>query len=920
MRKYKTAGCLLLLLVTGKLPAQETIIKYLSGTDKDHTINWNFFCTKGARSGSWTTIPVPSNWELQGFGGYNYGHEKNKHDEHGLYKYRFTADKTWQNKQVELVFEGVMTDAEVKVNGQLAGPVHQGSFYQFSYNISSLLKPGADNLLEVEVSKMSADSTVNKAERESDFWVFGGIYRPVYLKILPATFIQRVAIDAKANGNFTMNVFTENTRKGDVVVAQVTTLKDEKKGAAFSATINNSTEAVTMSANFQRPALWNPEHPELYLVKVSILRNNAVVHTYYQRFGFRTIEVRKSDGIYVNNKKIVLKGVNRHSFWPETGRTLSRQVHLLDIGLIKDMNMNAVRMSHYPPDAEFLDLCDSLGLFVLDELTGWQKKYGTVVGKKLVKELVVRDVNHPSVIFWDNGNEGGWNTDLDNDYALYDPQQRAVLHPWQFFSNIDTKHYPDYSYIEKAADKDNILLHTEMIHGLYDGGNGAGLEDYWNLMRKNPRHAGGFLWALLDEGVVRKDKHDSIDTYGNNAPDGIVGPHREKEGSYYTIKEIWSPVQVTKPVFDKNFAGTLSVENNYDFTNLSACHFTWQLIKFAMPNSNIAGHSVIASGKLNTINILPGQKGNIQLALPAGWQKADALKLIVYDAAKHEIVNWVWPIKMPADIAKQNIVAVKNTPLIKEMQQDNLYSIQQGTIVFNFDTITGLLKTVIRNNQLVPFGEGPVFAGDKQSLKNFRHYKTDTNHYFIEAEFAGDNSLQTKWIFTRGLPVKLEYIYLQTAPADFYGISFTIDEAKITGMKWLGGGPYRVWKNRLKGAKIDVWHKKYNNTITGETFDYPEFTGYHADMYWASIETNDGSFKVFTDKTGLYLQVLHPAKQKTNFIPYVNPSFPKAGLGFLDAIAPIGTKFKGAETMGPQSQKNIPLASIVSGSLWFDFR
>src|ERR1700710_2605166 len=93
--------------------AQQTTIKYLSGTDKDHTASWDFFCTKGANSGKWTKIPVPSNWEFQGFGGYNYGHEKNKNDEHGLYKYHFTADKSWGNKQVELVFEAVMTDVEV---------------------------------------------------------------------------------------------------------------------------------------------------------------------------------------------------------------------------------------------------------------------------------------------------------------------------------------------------------------------------------------------------------------------------------------------------------------------------------------------------------------------------------------------------------------------------------------------------------------------------------------------------------------------------------------------------------------------------------------------------------------------------------------------------------------------------------------
>ncbi|MEK8110344.1 glycoside hydrolase family 2 TIM barrel-domain containing protein [Micromonospora sp. M12] len=123
-----------------------------------------------------------------------------------------------------------------------------------------------------------------------------------------------------------------------------------------------------------------------------------------------------------------------------------------DIALMKDMNMNAVRMSHYPPDAFFLDLCDELGLYVIDELAGWQKRYDEGVGAPLVAAMVSRDVNHPSILFWANGNEGGWNTGLDDDYAQYDIQKRKVLHPWSTFSNIDTSHYQTYSStVSKAA-------------------------------------------------------------------------------------------------------------------------------------------------------------------------------------------------------------------------------------------------------------------------------------------------------------------------------------------------------------------------------------------------------------------------------------------------------------------------------------
>jgi beta-galactosidase/beta-glucuronidase len=125
----------------------------------------------------------------------------------------------------------------------------------------------------------------------------------------------------------------------------------------------------------------------------------------------------------------VLKGVNRHSFRPDTGRALTHANSYEDVKLIRGMNMNAVRMSHYSPEESFLEACDELGLYVLDELSGWQHSHDTEVGRKLVRELVERDVNHPAILFWDNGNEGGFNRELDPEYARYDPQHRKVLHP-----------------------------------------------------------------------------------------------------------------------------------------------------------------------------------------------------------------------------------------------------------------------------------------------------------------------------------------------------------------------------------------------------------------------------------------------------------------------------------------------------------
>ncbi|MDO9615684.1 MAG: glycoside hydrolase family 2, partial [Bacteroidota bacterium] len=204
MKHFLSTFILLFIFSISFIQAQKTEIQFLSGTGSDRTVEWDFFCTEGRNSGNWTKIPVPSNWELQGFGTYNYGHDKDEDrgKEMGLYKYEFQIPKEWKNKQVNIVFDGSMTDTKVKINGVSAGKLHQGSFYRFKYDISDLLRYGRENLLEVSVAKHSENEGVNEAERRCDFWIFGGIFRPVFLEAKPKANIERIALDAKADGTF----------------------------------------------------------------------------------------------------------------------------------------------------------------------------------------------------------------------------------------------------------------------------------------------------------------------------------------------------------------------------------------------------------------------------------------------------------------------------------------------------------------------------------------------------------------------------------------------------------------------------------------------------------------------------------------------------------------------------------------------
>jgi hypothetical protein len=899
--------------------AQKTEIKYLSGTGSDYTVDWLFYCTGGMNSGKWTTIPVPSCWELQGFGKYDYGFAKDsvRGKEKGLYKYEFTVPAGWKNKQVNLVFEGVMTDAEVKLNGRSAGAVHQGAFYAFKYDVTAFLNLTGKNVLEVTVAKHSSNPTINEAERKADFWIFGGIFRPVYLEALPKQHMEQVAIDAKASGQFTADVMATG---GDRVAVQVYTSKGLRFGNPLTATVSSSGRA-TITSRFSSPLLWSSEFPNLYKADFVLYKNGKPVHTLQRKIGFRTIEVRQRDGVYVNGVKVKMKGVNRHSFRPGSGRTTSKSISIEDVLLIKDMNMNAVRMSHYPPDGHFLDACDSLGLYVMDELAGWHGHYDTPTGTKLLREMIQHDVNHPSIIFWANGNEGGHNFELDPLFTEYDLQKRPVVHPWQLFGGIETQHYREYNYgIGGYEAGREIVMPTEFLHGQFDGGHGAGLEDYWEKMWHNPLSAGGFLWDFADQGVVRKDMNDSLDTDKARGADGIMGPHHEKEGSYYAIKEIWSPVHFERRLITPDFDGTFVIENRFHFTNTAQCRFTWQLNKLQKPTAPDV------KGVIPSPHIKPSEKGFLKMALPANWKGYDVLYITAFGVDGKEIFTWSFPITQPSSVVMNLLKQASGLGKVALKEEDSTYTVSANGVTIRVHKRTGLLEGVANSKGAIPFTNGPVVQEAVNNFAGFtHHFNGDT--LVIASTFDRKKSYNTlQWsVYPSGI-VKMQVRYF---PAEYFtwfdGVNFSFPENGIKGVEYMGNGPYRVWKNRLKGNKFGVWKKDYNTTETGESWVYPEFKGYHSNLYWCTFITKTQPFTVYTENEDLFLRLFTPAYKTDQWHNY-EPIFPGGDISFMQGIPGIGSKTQRAETTGPMGMKNIfydyekDPGRALQITLYFDFR
>jgi hypothetical protein len=1062
MRAYFTLLCLVLGLLSPPVSAVAAVPvteqRYLSGAGPGTAVPWEFRVSDGRRAGAWSTIPVPSNWEQHGFGGYDYGEGAKRHNEQGQYRLKFAVPPAWRGRTIRLVFEGVMTEATVRVNGVAAGPAHTGGFYRFSYDITALvtMSGGADNLLEVDVNKVATDAASEKAERRGDYWVFGGIFRPVWLEAAPAQAIAGVAIDARADGTLAAQVTLSQAAPGATVQAQVLDAQGRAVGRPFSAILpddGGAAQPVALRDTIATPQLWSAETPHLYTLRLTLRRAGQALHTLSTQFGFRTFEVRAGDGLYLNGRKIIIKGVNRHSFRPATARALDPADSEADARLIKSMNMNTARMSHYPPDPAFLQAADRLGLYVIDELSGWQAAHGTAIGRQLVGEMVPRDVNHPSVLFWANGNEGGFNLDLDDDFARYDPQRRPVLHPWALFSGVDTKHYPNWQLLTERLRGPHLFMPTEFMHALYDGGGGAGLDDYWRAMMASKVGAGGVIWALADEGVARTDQGNRIDPYGTYGPDGIVGPHHEKEGSYFAVRQIWSPVQLDPATLNQAFDGKLAVHNGYDIVSLDRVRFQWQLLRFATPEAASTSARVLASGTAATRGVAARSSGTLDLHLPARWRAAqpDALAVTAVDADGRPLWTWTYPVPdLAARLASRNHPSTQAqlAPTVvtaggaadgradgtSDGTADGTIILAAGPVRATFDAATGQLRALQYGDRVAALANGPRLAyarplqpddtawlpfvdhaGSDDAAHGIRRLAAaqpasvvdivtaparDSAYARFKLEISADGATwkavfdatrrtsdgtayrfppqpvlavrvstpvdqhgepvaltsvrlghaaqrfpapdgaatvesgtgtdadgrpiawvaarhsagldRLRWTLNASGDLRLDYTYRLDGAVQYHGITFDHPETALRGTRWLGEGPYRVWKNRLQGTWLGVHALAQFDQQPGESFRYPESQGYFAGVRWARFDTATGILQVTPGQSDGYLRVGTPRISHAN----TTVEFPAGDLSWLHAIPAIGEKFTPTEALGPASAWPVAAGEYTGSLTW----
>jgi beta-galactosidase len=599
----------------------------------------------------WDKIPVPSNWQMHGYGRPIYTnirypfpanppHIPHDYNPVGSYRREFTIPANWKSRQVFLHFDGVDSAFYLWVNGEKVG-YSQGSRTPAEFNITEYLRPG-QNVLAVEVYRFSDGSYLE----DQDFWRLSGIFRDVYLFSTADLHIRDFWIRTELDEQYRDGVLK--------VTAKIKNYSQQPRGACtvelnlfdnegdalspkplISVAAKNiepdKEKAIDAQAKIINPAKWSAELPNLYRALLTLKdEQGVIVEVVSCDVGFREVEI-KNGQLTVNGKAIMVRGVNRHEHDPDTGHYVSVDSMIRDIRLMKQSNINTVRTSHYVNDPKWYELCNKYGLYVIDEANieshGMGYKPKRTLGNKpewkkahldRTIRMVERNKNHPSVIIWSLGNEAGdgvnfkatsdWIHQHDPTRLVHYEQAKEKPH-----TDIVCPMYDSIGQIVKYAKSNPYrpLILCEYAHAM---GNSVGnLQDYWDAIEEYPHLQGGCIWDWVDQGL-RKRTPDGREFWayggdygdkpndGNFCCNGLVQPDRKPNPSLYEVKKVYQRIKVT-PV-DLIACCRVSVSNKYEFRNLDFVDVLWELTE---------NGRIIQKGKLARLSLPAGKECDITI-------------------------------------------------------------------------------------------------------------------------------------------------------------------------------------------------------------------------------------------------------------------------------------------------------------------
>lgn len=902
---------------------KSSLVQFLNGTWKfayfknPSLIPSDIHSTKKNNS-KWDDIQVPSNWQLQGDGKYDppvftnikYPFEPNppyvpkEYNPVGVYKKSFIVPADWDEQQVFIHFGGVQSAMYLWVNGRKVG-YHEDGMLPAEFNITNYIKKG-NNELTVQVFNWSDGSYLE----DQDFWRLSGIYRDVYIFTTPNVRMRDFSVLPELDEDYKdaelhVAVAIENVRekKNEPYFVRVT-LRDAMDNPIMTLksenfTVQKSVErTISLKGNVTNPLKWTAETPNLYKVGIELVAaNGKAVQAFVVHTGFRKIEIK--DGLFlVNGQAIKIKGVNRHEFDMHNGRTITSESMIEDILLMKRHNINAVRTSHYPNHPEWYNLCDEYGLYVVDEANVeshglWANGY--YVGEKsewkqaIVERnvnMLLRDKNHPSIVYWSMGNESGWGANFDAAYEEMkktDPQKRPVHYESQnptyakVLSRYDiiSQMYLSLKDIVRLFNEDETrpFIICEYAHSM---GNSLGnFNKYWDLYYKYPRLQGGFTWDWVDQGLRSKDKNGNeywnIINYsdGANVNDGLVTPDRRVQPELNELKKIHQNFTVNE--IDA-ITGLISVENRNYFVSTGHVMLNWELIEDGV---------VVHKGSIDDLQILPQSQKLIQLSYPKNLIKKGkeyflnvyfVLKQATpwadkgYEVAKEQIrLNLPTHIHTIGDVLSQTgnlTVSDNKTDLtIKGPDFSVSFNKKQGSLVSyikkkramftdpllpNFWRVptdndegggnnsfasrwreAGLDRYTIENNKFTVINQQPNEV--KISVVNKLIFKTGSILQTTEYTVMSDGSIRVDNNFQvdEQLPPLARVGMTTSLPKDF------------NNLEWYGRGSFESYEDRKDAAFVGLWKGK----VEDQYFDYvmPQENGNKTDTRWVKVMAENSS-------------------------------------------------------------------------------
>lgn len=852
---------------------------------------------------NWDTIPVPANWEVKGYDYPIYLDERYPFDEKwpdvpkdynpvGTYRKEILLTDEFLSEDVILHFSGAKSAMYVYVNGEYVG-YSQGSKTPAEFNISQYLLAGK-NLIALQLFRWSDASYLES----QDMLRMSGIERDVYLYSRPKVFVSDYYAytnldDTYFNGVFKDTVFIQNNSSSSVNRKITIELLDGAKS------IYKTEESIeippvskftfTTEKIIHNVKQWSAELPNLYQLHISMEDSSNKLNNQYlkQNIGFKRIEIKNSQVLF-NGKAIYIRGVNRHETDPLTGHIVSKATMKKDIMLMKQNNINAVRSSHYPNDPYWLDLCDTYGLYVVDEANIESHPLAidekTQLGNEMswlpahmmrTQRMYYRDRNHPSIYSWSLGNEAGegeifrttykWLKEHDNNRIVqYEPAGKEE------YTDLYCPMYPKPEYLiehgKSDSDKPSIMI--EYAHAM---GNSVGnLQDYWDIIEKYSNLQGGFIWDWVDQSLEYKDKngkpyfayghdfHPDLPTDGNFLNNGLVDPFRKPHPHLSEVKKVYEPVQ-----FNYLGHGIIEIENKNFFADFSDKKLFFKILE--------DGIEVFYQLE-KVVDIGPQQSRRIQIKnfpkindttheyiLEVGLIQKNKSALIPenYQVAWDQFILQKTAF-VSSPITKGTIFTLKSSEQIIEITNDivklriNAISGEITSWSYKGKKIT---EQPIRPNLWRPPTDNDLGSGmekwakiwqdasynytanlEKQPLQTqngvvFRvAYSLPNNEANIQVDYEifQDGILNIKYHF---VPIAKD---LPNIPR--LGMYLTLP-INYTNVSWYGNGPTESYWDRKTGVKAGVYKGKVMDQF--HRYMRPQETGNKTDVRWMKVSSND---------------------------------------------------------------------------------